>query len=308
MGAQPKIDLTQATPHLGEICQTIRRKSCVCDSLYELGRRAQLLARRRGASPIVNMNPIATSVIVLACVFGGALAGLFLRIRLPDQHLQDDSKDIVKLGIGVVATMAALVLGLLVSSAKGSFDRTSDEVALGAAKIVQLNHALAQYGDETKEIRGALRRYVEAVADALTSGEKSRLMQFRTSAPTTKADDVEVAIRALVPRSEAQRELRSLALTLIQDWSANRSLLWLQQDSSVSTPLLVVVVAWFALIFLAFGLFSPRNGTVVATLFLCALAVSGALFLILEMDEPLEGVIRISDGPTRNALSTFAID
>lgn len=308
MRAQPKIDLTQATPHLGEICQTIRRKSCVCDSLYELGRRAQLLARRRGASTIVNMNPIATSVIVLACVFGGALAGLFLRNRLPDQHLQDDSKDIVKLGIGVVATMAALVLGLLVSSAKGSFDRTSDEVTLGAAKIVQLNHALAQYGDETKEIRGAFRRYVEAIADALTSGEKSRLMQLRTSAMETKADDVEVAIRALVPRSEAQRELRSLALTLMQDWRANRSLLLLQEHSSVSTPLLVVVVAWFALIFLGFGLFAPRNGTVVATLFLCALAVSGALFLILEMDGPREGLIRISDGPTRNALSTFAID
>ena len=253
------------------------------------------------------MNPIATSVIALACVFGGALAGLFLRTRLPDQHLQDDSKDIVMLGTGVVATMAALVLGLLVSSAKGSFDRTSDQVKLGAAKIVQLNHALAQYGDETKEIRRALWRYVEAAADA-TSGEKSRLMQLRTSAMETKADDVEVTIRALVPRSEAQRELRSLALTLIQDWSANRSLLLLQEHSSVSTPLLVVVVAWFALIFLGFGLFSPRNGTVFATLFLCALAVSGALFLILEMDTPLEGVIRISDEPTRSALSTFAID
>jgi len=254
------------------------------------------------------MNPIATSVIVLACVFGGALAGLFLRPRLPDHHLQEDSKDIVKLGIGVVATMAALVLGLLVSSAKGSFDRTSDEVALGAAKIVQLNHVLVQYGDETKEIRGALRRYVEAAADTLTSGEKSRLMQFRTAATKAKADDVEVAIRALVPRSEAQRELRSLALRLMQDWSANRFLLLLHQHSAVLTPLLVVVVAWFALIFLAFGLLSPRNGTVVATLFLCALAVSGALFLILEMDGPLEGVIRITDGSTRNALSTFAID
>jgi 4-amino-4-deoxy-L-arabinose transferase-like glycosyltransferase len=94
----------------------------------------------------------------------------------------------------------------------------------------------------------------------------------------------------------------------MQDWSANRSLLWLQQHSSVSTLLLVVVVAWFALIFLGFGLFAPRNGTVVATLFLCALAVSGAIFLILEMDEPLDGIIRISDGPTRNALSTMAID
>jgi lipopolysaccharide export LptBFGC system permease protein LptF len=254
------------------------------------------------------MNPIATSAIILACVFGGGLAGMFLRSRLPSQHMQDDSKDIVKLGTGVVATMAALVLGLLVSSAKGSFDKTSDEVTLGAAKIVQLNRALAQYGDETKEIRGALRRYAEAVADALTSGDKFRLMQLRAPASKTRADDIEVAIRALVPRSEAQRELRSLALTLMQEASANRSLLLLQQHSSVSTPLLVVVVAWFALIFLGFGLFSPRNGTVLATLFLCALAVSGALFLILEMDTPLEGMIRISDGPTRNALSTFAID
>jgi len=266
------------------------------------------LARRRGASPIVNLNPIATSVIVLACVFGGALAGLFLRTRLPDQHLQDDSKDIVKLGTGVVATMASLVLGLLVSSAKGSFDRTSEEVTLGAAKIVQLNLALAQFGDETKEIRGTLRRYVEGVANSITYYEESRIMEFRTSASKTKGDDIEVAIRALVPRSEAQRELRSLALRLLQDWSANRSQLLLHQHSSISTPLLVVVVAWFALIFLGFGLFSPRNGTVVAALFLCALAVSGALFLILEMDQPLDGVIRISDGPTRNALSTFAID
>jgi hypothetical protein len=254
------------------------------------------------------MNPIATSVIVLACVFGGALAGLFLRTRLPDQHLQDDSKDIMKLGTGVVATMAALVLGLLVSSAKGSFERTSDEVTLGAAKIVQLNLALTQYGDETKEIRGRLRRYVEAVADAIASDEESRVMEFRTSGSKTRGHDIEVAIRALVPQSEAQRELRSQALRLIQEWSANRSLLLLHQHSSVSTPLLVVVVAWFALIFLAFGLFSPRNGTVVATLFLCALAVSGALFLILEMDRPLDGMIRISDGATRNALSTFAID
>ena len=254
------------------------------------------------------MNPTTVSAIVLACVFGGGLAGIFLRTRMPHQHLQDDSKDIVKLGIGVVATMAALVLGLLVSSAKGSFDRTSDEVTLAAARLVQLNRALAQYGDETNEIRGALRRHAQAVADALTSGDKSHLMQLRTPAAASRAEQVGVTIRALVPKSDAQRELRSLALTLMQDVSANRSLLLLQQHSSVSTPLLIVVVAWFALIFLGFGLFSPRNSTVIATLFLCALAVSGAIFLILEMDTPLAGVIRISDGATQNALSALAVD
>jgi len=78
------------------------------------------------------MNQLATSVIVLARVFSGSLAGLFLRNRLTSGHLQEDSKDIVKLGIGVIATMAALVLGLLVSTAKGSFDKTNDEVTLAA--------------------------------------------------------------------------------------------------------------------------------------------------------------------------------
>ena len=125
--------------------------------------------------------------------------------------------------------MAALVLGLLVSSAKGSFDKTNCEVTLAAARIVQLDRALVQYGIEAKEVRGALRRYVQDVADALSSGDKSRLMQLRTPGAKNRAEDVEVALRALVPRSEAQRELRSQALTLMQDASASRSL----RDSGV---------------------------------------------------------------------------
>jgi hypothetical protein len=253
------------------------------------------------------MKALLIAPVVLACIFGGALLGLALRARLPDRHLGDDSKDIVKLSIGVVATMAALVLGLLVSSAKGSFDRTEDELTLTASKVVQLDRVLSQYGHETTGMREAVRRNYGAAVDALTSQDPSRLAQLQTHVAGNHLEDLVSVIRELAPTSETQRELRARALILAEDVTANRWLLLLQQHDSISTPLLVVVVFWLTLIFMGFGLFSPpRNATVVAALFLCALSVSGAIFLILEMDDPLTGVVRISDAPMRKALSMLA--
>jgi len=255
------------------------------------------------------MKALLVAPVVLAFIFGGALLGLALRVRLPDRHLSEDSKDIVKLSIGVVATLAALVLGLLVSSAKGSFDRTEDELTLTASKVVQLDRTLAQYGPETSAMRGALRRNYGNAVDALTSQDPSRLKELQTRIAGGHLEDLVTAVRALAPASETQRELRARALLLAEDVNANRWLLLLQQHDSISTPLLVVVVFWLALIFMGFGLFSPpRNATVVAALFLCALSVSGAIFLILEMDDPLTGVVRISDVPMRKALALLAND
>ena len=250
------------------------------------------------------MNALTTAAIVLACVFGGALIGLFLGGRLPRHHLAADSKDIVKLGIGVVATMAALVLSLLVSTAKGSFDRMSDELTLMAANTIQFDRTLAQYGPETKEIRDHLRKQFQTVVDALFSGDPSHLARFRGSSANGVIGDVQSGLHALVPRSDAQRALLSRALALSQEVDATRWLLVLQDRDTISMPLLVVVVSWLTLIFVGFGLLSPRNGTVVTgALFLCALCVSGAIFLILEMDRPLDGMIRISDAPMRAALA-----
>jgi hypothetical protein len=249
------------------------------------------------------MSPLAIATIVLACVFGGSLVGLFLRNLLPGHHLQEDSKDIVKLGTGVIATMAALVLGLLVSSAKDSFDKTSTEITNAAAKIVQLDRALAEYGGEAAELRSTLRTNFRAMVDVLVTADKSGLARLRAPGTANRAEDLETAIRRLVPQSDAQRGLHARALALAEDASAYRTLLLLQQHDSISVPLLVVVVAWLALIFVGFGLFSPRNGTVIAALFLCALSVSGAVFLILEMDHPLDGMVRISEAPLQNALA-----
>src|SRR5258706_2839022 len=103
------------------------------------------------------MSSITASLIVFACVFGGALVGVFLRSALPQQHLSAESKDIVRLGMGLVGTMAALVLGLLVASAKGSYDAQSSELTQMSANIVLLDRILAHYGPEAKQTRDMLR-------------------------------------------------------------------------------------------------------------------------------------------------------
>ena len=199
--------------------------------------------------------------------------------------------------------MAALVLGLLVSSAKSSFDRTGDELTQTSAKVVQLDSVLAQYGPEATGVRNVLRQGYRLTIGALLSQDSAELEKLRTSQPGSRVEDVQAGIRALVPVGDVQRELRSRAQVLAEEVSANRVLLLLQQHDSISTPLLVVVVAWLTLIFVGFGLFTPRNATVIASLFLCALAVSGAIFLILEMDDPLDGMVRISDEPMRRTLA-----
>jgi hypothetical protein len=245
------------------------------------------------------MSPITVSLIVFACVFGGALLGIFLHAGLPQHHLAADSKDIVKLGMGLVGTMAALVLGLLVASAKGSYDAQSAELTQMAANIALLDRGLALYGPETKEERALLRGAVSRILDQMWSKDGA------SSSPTAAPSGGEILyekIQALSPKNDMQRSLHGRALSIAVDIGKIRWLMYAQQATSVSMPLLVVLVLWLTLIFISFGLFAPFNATVVASLFVSALSVSGAIFLILEMYGPYSGLIQISSAPLRAAL------
>jgi hypothetical protein len=255
------------------------------------------------------MSALAIASGVLVCVFGGAVAGLVLRRYLPVHHLSDQSKDTLKSSLGVIATMAALVLGLMVSSAKSSFDRTEDELTQAASVVVQLDRTLLAYGPEALEVRRAVRRNFQQAVDVLVGQNAPQLAQMRAPTTENRIEDVAAGIRALAPRTDDQRDLRTRALTLVDTVSANRWTMLLQQHDSISTPLLVVVVAWMSLIFFGFGLLSPpRNATVVTALFLCALSVSGAIFLILEMDDPLTGIVQVSQVPMRKGLAIIGKD
>lgn len=245
------------------------------------------------------MSPIVVSAIVFACIFGGALLGMFFRAVLPDHHLSTETKDVVKLAMGLVATMAALVLGLLVASAKGSFDTQKSELTQMSANVILLDRVLAHYGPEAGEIRGLLRRAVAGALERFWPADSSRSPQV---APTSAGDVLYDAIQGLAPQSDAQRAYRAQALNMAISIGQMRWLLFEQSGSSIPVPFLVVLVLWLAILFASFGLFAPRNATVIVAMFVSTLSVSGALFLILELDQPFQGLIQIPSTQLRKAL------
>jgi len=251
------------------------------------------------------MNPTIIAIIVFTCTFGGALLGMRLRRTLPGHHFDADSKDTVKVGIGLIATMTALLLGLVTASAKSSFDAADSAVKKTAIDVLTLDRLLARYGSETGDIRKGLQRAIGARTDQIwPQGDSKRadLDPIRSGA-ASQAEVLPDAIRALKPRDDSQRALHSRAMDLAEQLLQERWLVLAGTETSIPVPFLVILVFWLTLTFASFGLFAPGNAMVLWVLFLCALSVGGAVFLILEMDTPFEGLLRISADPWRYALA-----
>ena len=250
------------------------------------------------------MNTTITALIVFVCLVGAVLLGRALRRLLPEDHLTSDSRDTIKLAMGLVATMTALVLGLLVSSAKGSYDTERNEVIQMAAKITFLDRVLAAYGPEAAGIRTLVRGSVEEGIRQLWPAEMRRPAQVAPNVQT--GNMVYIAIHGLSPHSDMQSALKAQAATVAVDVAQVRTLLAAQSVPSISKPMLIILVAWLVIIFLGFGVLAPPNATTTLALMLSALAVSGAIFLIMELDEPFGGLIGISSEPMLNALHQLA--
>jgi hypothetical protein len=244
------------------------------------------------------MSSITISWIVFGCVFGGALFGLFLRRVLPEPHLSQESKDVVKLGMGLVGTMTALVLGLLIASAKNSFDTQRNGLAQLSANLIFLDRILAHYGPEAKDAREMLHASVSDMLDRTWPEDGSR----PKTGSEGQYEGLYEKIQELAPKNDAQRALQAQALKTGLDIAQTRWLLFAQKGRSIPIPFLVVMIAWLTILFASFGMFAPPNGTVLVTLLVCALAVSSALFLVLELDRPFDGLIQISSTPLRHAL------
>ena len=202
--------------------------------------------------------------------------------------------------MGLIATMAALVLGLLIASAKSSFDTQNSELTEMSSRIILIDRMLAHYGPETKEARDELRSSVVRVLDLLSSSDVAGRAQFGSS---VSGDVFYDKIQELSPKDDAQRSIQTPALSILVGLGHSRWLLAVQSVSSVSAPLLIVLIFWLTILFISFGLLSPRNATVDVSLLVSALSVSGAIFLILEMYSPFAGLIRVSSTPLRTALT-----
>lgn len=241
-------------------------------------------------------------LISATCIFGGALLGLLLGRLLPEGHLRDHSRDTIKVVTALMATLAALVLGLLISSAKNTFDAVDTAITQSSARIILLDRALANYGPETKEVREHLRNTVVAGVEMFWPEEKAEGAGLAGFERANAMEVLQAKIRELTPATDLQRQLRSQAEKLSGEMLESRWLLIAQAQRSLPMTFVVVLLFWLTMLHISFGVLAPRNATVITMLLISALSVSGAMFIILEMDHPLHGMIKVSNAPLRKAL------
>jgi len=242
------------------------------------------------------VSSLAIASLVFGCSFGAAVIGMVLHVKLPDRHLDQDSRDVVKLVMGLIATMSALVLSLLIASANSSYDRQSSELKVLSANVLLLDRTLKFYGPGAKEARDGLRDAIRQTHDRIWSPDGVR---------PENLDSVNASIEQLLrlsPKTDAERMMQSRAVQESESITQSRLAMFEQLSSSISWPFLTVLVFWICALFVGFGLFARFNATVTVALVVGALSVAGAIFLILELSEPYRGLMRISDEPLRNAI------
>ncbi len=188
------------------------------------------------------MSSLSIAGIVVASVFGGALIGIFLRRFLPENHLGKESQDVVKLATGLIASMAALVLGLLVAAATSDYNTQKTAIQQLACNLVLLDRSLARYGPETKDVREALRGTVALINDRLWPADGSGASDFDSPELLASSGSLYAALRSLSPATDDQREIKSQALAISADLSRTRWQLTLQDGSSIPQAFLVVLV------------------------------------------------------------------
>jgi hypothetical protein len=249
------------------------------------------------------MASLLTSLITLACLCAGTIFGSLIRWRLPDQHLRDDSKDLVKAASGMIATLVALVIGLLVSSSKSSYDQASSGVTQMGAKLILLDRALVRYGPETRAIRDRMRETIATSIEQLWPTDRSLKSSLAAVEQGKGMDDVQEMIMQLAPRDEAHRAIRAYSLETCVALAQLRWLMIEQAQTRLPTVFLGMLIFWLTVLFASLGLLAPRNVTTWSCLFVCAVSMAGAIYLIIEMNHPLEGAVQISPTPLQKALS-----
>lgn len=246
------------------------------------------------------MNPSTIGIIVVTATFIGSLSGMAIRKRLPDHHLEAESKDTIKLAIGLIATMTALILSFVTATAKNSFDTVDKTIKQTAIEVLALDRMLARYGEETRPIRKYM---LETLQQRLVVIENETTYKLDPSKAKIRTGTERIAddIRDLQPRDKVQASLQSDASSMAEKLLQVRWLVFAGAKSSVPAPFVNILIFWLTVIFTSYGLLSPTNKTVMIVHFLCAMSVGCAVFLLLEMDDPFTGLIRISLDPLQYA-------
>jgi hypothetical protein len=249
------------------------------------------------------MSPIALSVVAFGCILVGTLTGMLLRHMLPGHHLSSDAKDVVRLGAGLIGTIAALVLGLLIASAKGSFDTQDTQIRQLTADVILLDQLLAQYGPEATTVRNSLRSAVDSAADRIWHENRTASGRKTPFEASTAGEALVAKLQQLSPQNTDQRALQARAVQVSGDIARTRLLLFAEGDRPIPMPFLVVLIFWVSIIFANFILFAEPKPIVIGAQVVFALSASAAIFLILELNQPFSGLMQISSTPLRSALA-----
>jgi hypothetical protein len=242
-------------------------------------------------------------LLVFVFLAAAALFSLWLHPRLPEHYRSAETTSNLRLGMGVIATITAVVLGLLISSVKGSFDLASRDVQALAADLIVLDRTLHFYGPNAAHARGLLARYTERVLEGTwPSGGQAPTVDDQVAEDLL--NQTELTILSLLPDPQ-EPDFKEQALTQVRSIVRRRQTLIEESGSAVSPHIVVALTLWLGLIFASFGYNAPRNGMMVIVLLVCAASVAGAIFLILEIDGAVTGLIVVSSDPIQHALAVM---
>lgn len=244
-------------------------------------------------------------LVAFAVIFGGGLLGMLLGRLMPVAYRDKETQAIVQTAAGMVSISTALVLGLLVASAKGKFDVSNRQMEELAASLMLMDRNLMNCGPEAKDIIMLLRSYT--VANIATAWPDEPEAQSATGGqPAWQIiESIQQRLRELTPKTDAQRASAASASQTALDLAKAGWLETAQQANHAPQPFILLLIAWLFVLFLSFGLYAPHNGLVVAALFVCALSIACAIAMVVDLDYPFEGVIVVSPQSMQKALATI---
>lgn len=248
------------------------------------------------------MDHYVFSAIVLVLILVSAAIGSHVRASLADHHFSEDSLAAMRIAVGLVATLSALVLSLLISSGKSSLDLVNTALQHNSVAIIQLDRTLSEFGPSTDELRGQIKNDYAQWITFLFSDKTGKSAEAESRDILERTYDIQGRIFALQAVGVSQEKLRDRAMQLWDDIFAGRWLALEHRRGLIPTPLIAVLVGWLTVIFGIFGFSAPRNWSMCVVFVLCALSTTTAVYVVLDLDTPFRGMVNASNAPMLDAL------
>lgn len=241
------------------------------------------------------MSSTAAFLASFVSILIGTALGMLLKRTLPAAPLAAGSKQAIRLGAGFLSTLAALVIGLMIASAKNTYDNQNTNIRQLGTNAVLVDQLLTQYGSDAKAARTLLREIIPSVSSRIWQENASGKDGGSAFVTSDTAERFYNAVEGLKPANAKQTSLKSRITQLTTEMGRTRLLVFTQGDDGIPLPFFVVLVFWLVVIFASFSLFAERSLIVVASTLVFALSVSSALFLIVDLSHPFQGLMQISN-------------